>query len=241
MTKSFTRKQLGLAISCALALSVVSGTTRAENTLTEVGYVVSQPDNAVRNSNGGCWRTGTGPAEAMRTDCGGRSVAAPISKAVEPAPQPVAKAVAAPEPDAVAYVAPVAPVRKAERLTLSADTLFDFNKSVLRPAGRVALDKFIADTRDISPETISVVGNTDRIGSERYNQILSEQRAQAVKNYLVSKGIESSRIQTEGKGETQPVTLAGTCSGAKSARVIACLQPDRNVQIEVEGARIAYK
>jgi OOP family OmpA-OmpF porin len=167
-----------------------------------------------------------------------QAVAAPVSKVAEPAPQPVAMAVAAPKPVAVAYVAPV---RAAERLTVSADTLFDFNKSELRPLGRMKLDEFIAKTKGIDPETISVVGHTNRICSESYNQILSEQRATFVKNYLISKGIDPTCIQAEGKGESQLVKLAGTCSGAKSARVIACLQPDRNVEIEVEGASIAYK
>ncbi len=230
MKNSFTRKQIGLAISCAFALGVVSATAGAETISTEVGYVVTQPDTAVRNSSGGCWRTGTGPPESQ-SECGAKAVAAPIVKVAEPVAM-------APEPVAVAYVAPV---RAAEHLTASADTLFDFDKSELRPAGRMKLDEFITKTKGIDPETITVVGHTDRFGSESYNQILSEQRANSVKNYLISKGIDPARIQTEGKGESQPVTLAGECSGAKSTKVIACLQPDRSVEIDVEGASIAYK
>jgi OOP family OmpA-OmpF porin len=143
---------------------------------------------------------------------------------VAPAPAPVA-AVAAPKP-------------VAERVTLDADTLFDFDKSTLRPAGKEALDVFVLGLRDISPEVISAVGHTDRFGTDAYNQHLSDQRAASVKAYLVSKGIDANRVATEGKGESQPVTKSGDCQGAKSTAVIACLQPDRRVDVEVIGNRI---
>ena len=124
-------------------------------------------------------------------------------------------------------------------MTLDADALFDFDKAVLRPAGRAALDDFAGKIKGIDPETIMAVGHTDRFGSEAYNQRLSDQRVEAVKTYLVSKGIEPNRIRTEGKGETQPVTKTGECDGNQSAKVIACLQPDRRVEVEVMGTRIA--
>jgi OOP family OmpA-OmpF porin len=108
----------------------------------------------------------------------------------------------------------------------------------LRPAGQQALDVFAAGLRDISPEVISAVGHTDRFGSDAYNQHLSDQRAASVKAYLISKGIDAGRVATEGKGETQPVTKAGDCLGAKSTAVVACLQPDRRVDVEVIGNRI---
>ena len=82
------------------------------------------------------------------------------------------------------------------------------------------------------------IGHADRIGSERYNQRLSEQRVASVNDYMVSKGVEPNRIYTEGKGETQPVTKAEDCAGPKSTKLIACLQPDRRVDIEVIGTRI---
>ena len=126
----------------------------------------------------------------------------------------------------------------AQKVTIDADTLFDFDKAVLRPACRVALDGFVAQVKDINPEMINAVGHTDRLGSERYNQRLSEQRVEAVKAYMVSKGIEPSRMHTEGKGKSEPVTKAGECEGAKSAKIIACLQPDRRVDIEVVGTRV---
>jgi OOP family OmpA-OmpF porin len=124
-------------------------------------------------------------------------------------------------------------------VTLDADALFDFDKAVLRPAGRAALDDFVGKIKGIDPEMIMAVGHTDRFGSAAYNQRLSEQRVEAVKTYLVGKGIETNRIRTEGKGETQPVTKAGACDGSESAKMIACLQPDRRVEVEVVGTRIA--
>ena len=79
------------------------------------------------------------------------------------------------------------------------------------------------------------VGHADRIGSAAYNQKLSEKRAASVKDYLVKKGIPANRVYTEGKGSKQPVTKPGECKGPKSAKVIACLQPDRRVDIEIIG------
>jgi OOP family OmpA-OmpF porin len=142
------------------------------------------------------------------------------------APAAAAPAAAAPKPDA-------------SKVTLAADALFDFNKADLRPAGREALDDFVNKSKDINPEVITAVGHADRFGSDSYNQNLSERRATAVKNYLLSKGVAENRIQTEGRGETQPITKAGDCLGAKSAKVIACLQPDRRVDIEVVGTQSA--
>ena len=84
-------------------------------------------------------------------------------------------------------------------------------------------------------------GDTDRFGSESYNQLLSEQRAEAVKSYLVGRGIEANRITTEGKGETQPVTSAGQCLGPKNAKVVACLQADRRVDVEVTGRQVTAR
>ena len=89
----------------------------------------------------------------------------------------------------------------------------------------------------IDIETIIDIGHTDRIGSATYNQKLSLRRADSVKAYLVSKGVPANRIFTDGKGKTQPVTKPGECRGPKTRKVIACLQPDRRVEIEVIGTR----
>jgi OOP family OmpA-OmpF porin len=124
-----------------------------------------------------------------------------------------------------------------DKVTVAADALFDFNKATLRPAGKAKLDEVVAMSKQIKLEVIIAVGHTDRIGSDAYNQKLSERRAASVKSYLVSKGVEANRVYTEGKGEKQPVTQPGQCPGGKSAKVIACLQPDRRVDIELIGTK----
>jgi OOP family OmpA-OmpF porin len=86
-------------------------------------------------------------------------------------------------------------------------------------------------------DTIIATGHTDRFGSNAYNQKLSERRAHAVKDYLVSKKVQASRIDAEGKGEMQPMTKAGDCRGARSTNVVACLQPDRRVDVEMKGSK----
>jgi OmpA-OmpF porin, OOP family len=227
MKTFFNRKQTGLAVACALTLGILSGAAFAQNPDGKA-YLHDAEHGVVKSGTGLCWTTGFGPPPAPSAECDPNYVAY------------VAPPVAAPAaPVQVAALTPPAPQPVAEKLTLDADTLFDFDKAVLRPAGRDALDTFVGKLRDISPDTIMAIGYTDRIGSERYNQRLSERRAVAVKTYMVSMGVDAARIYTEGKGEMQPVTKAGDCTGRKSAKVIACLQPDRRVDIEVIGTRIA--
>ena len=227
MKTYFARKQIGTAVMCALAMGVVSGADVAQSNPEHNALVLDQRGGVVKSGYGLCWHSGTGPAPVSTPECDPNYVAPRMAKA-EPAPQQMAAVTPTP-----------APKPAAQRVTLDADTLFDFNKADLRPAGRVALDRFVDQTRDITPEVITAVGHADRFGSESYNQNLSEQRAASVKSYLLSKGIEANRVSAEGRGETQPVTLAGNCLGAKSAMVVACLQGDRRVDVEIIGNRIA--
>jgi OOP family OmpA-OmpF porin len=129
------------------------------------------------------------------------------------------------------------PVRR--RVTFSAESLFGFDQSTVKPEGRAALDKFAADTRGTQFDVISVEGHTDRLGTPAYNQRLSLRRAEAVKAYLVSSGgFAADKVNVVGKGESSPVTQAADCKGNKpTAQLIACLQPDRRVDIEVTGSR----
>jgi outer membrane protein OmpA-like peptidoglycan-associated protein len=152
---------------------------------------------------------------------------------LEPAPAPQVVTVIVPQ------VVEVPVVRAAPVITkysLSADALFDFNKSTIKPAGAAKLDDLIGKLRAMDVTSISDVGHADRIGTQEANQTLSENRAQSVKSYLVHGGIPSGLIAASGRGETQPVTAAGDCLGGATAKVIACLQPDRRVDIEVTGA-----
>jgi OOP family OmpA-OmpF porin len=125
------------------------------------------------------------------------------------------------------------------RVTLSADSLFDFDKSVVKPAGTQALDKLAADLRGIRYDSIQVTGHTDRLGKHDYNMKLSERRAQAVSAYLVqSGGIPAGKISARGVDGANPVTKPGDCKGSKPTPALkACLQPDRRVEVEVTGTR----
>ncbi|WP_310452098.1 OmpA family protein [Sulfuritalea sp.] len=227
MTYALNKKQMAVAISCVLALGLISGAATAQsNNPTKEGYLIDTRNEVVKSGFGLCWHTGYWtPAQAIE-ECDPDLVKKPMAQAPAPAPQQLA-----------AVAPPPAPKPAADRVKLNADTLFDFDKAVLRPAGRDALDDFYNKTRDINPEVITAVGHADRFGSDKYNQNLSERRAMAVKTYLMGKGIADNRIYTEGKGEMQPVTKADECKGPKNAKVIACLQPDRRVEIEVIGTR----
>ncbi|TDI79606.1 MAG: VWA domain-containing protein [Betaproteobacteria bacterium] len=127
-----------------------------------------------------------------------------------------------------------------EKITFSADALFDFDKAVLKSKGKQSLDNLTIKLGGVKYDVIVVVGYTDRIGSEDYNKQLSVRRANAVKSYLVSKGIDANDVFVDGKGEANPIT-GTTCigKGMQTKALIACLQPDRRVEIEIAGAREA--
>jgi OOP family OmpA-OmpF porin len=185
-----------------------------------VGYAIDQRGYVAKSGTGLCWRTGYWTPAMAIEECD---------------PDLVKKAEAAPAPAAPAPAPVAAPKPAAKKVTLSADALFDFDKAVLRDEGKAKLDKLSEDVKGLNLEVIIATGHADRFGTDAYNQKLSEKRAQAVKAYLTDKGIEANRVFAEGKGETQPVTKPGDCKGPKSKKVIACLQPDRRVDIEVIG------
>ena len=149
--------------------------------------------------------------------------------APEPAPAP--KPAPAPEPAPAPKPEPKPepkPKPVAEKITFAADVLFDFDKSVVKPDGKAKLDDLAAKVRGINLEVVIAIGHADSIGSDAYNQKLSVRRAESVKVYLVSKGIEANRIYTEGKGEKQPVADNRTREGRAK---------NRRVEIEVIGTR----
>ena len=170
-----------------------------------------------------CWRNAFWTPATAFPGCDGAIVApAPV-----PAPAPVA---AAPAPAATPAPAPApaAPVTVATKVTYAADAFFDFDKSVVKPEGKAKLDDLVGKIKDINLEVIIAVGHTDAVGSDTYNQKLSVRRSEAVKAYLVSKGIEKNRVYTEGKGEMQPVADNKTAEGRAK---------NRRVEIEVVGTR----
>lgn len=159
---------------------------------------------------------------------------APAPRAEEPPP-----VVEAPEP--VVVVAPPPPVHR--KVVFAADSsagsLFDFNKAVVKPDGKAAIDKFTTELKGADYEVITVTGHTDRIGTHAYNQKLSQRRAEAVKGYMVeSAGIPADKIEAKGVDGSEPVTKPGECKGNKVTPALkACLAPDRRVEVEVNATR----
>ena len=163
-----------------------------------------------------------------------------VAPAPAPAPVPVPMAAApppAPMPAPVVAAAPAPPPR--QRVSFSAESLFAFDQSTLKPEGTAALDGFARQLAGTQFDTIRVEGHTDRLGSDAYNQRLSMRRADAVKSYLVGTArLDGAKITALGKGKSSPVTKPEDCKGAKpSPKLIACLQPDRRVDVEVSGMR----
>jgi OOP family OmpA-OmpF porin len=196
-------------------------------------YVIDGRDVVARSGYGLCWRTGYWTPAAAAADKGGCE----CDKDLLPAGTCDAKVAVAEQPKPAEKVAPptAGPKPQREDVKVAADALFDFNKAVLRPEGKAKLDEVAAKAGAIQLEVVTAVGHTDRIGGDAYNQKLSERRANAVKDYLIGKGISADRIYVEGKGKTQPVTR-DTCKGnAKTKALIECLQPDRRVDITITG------
>jgi OOP family OmpA-OmpF porin len=208
-----------LFASAALVTAAGAQTTRV--TAANGGNTVDNWQNGTselvwkNGTNEYCWRDSFWTPATAAVGCDGAlgPVAAPAAPPVPPAP--------------VAPVAPPAPPI-ASKVTFAADAFFDFDKSVLKPEGRSKLDELVRRIADVNLEVVIAVGHTDSVGTDAYNQRLSVRRAEAVKAYLVSKGVERNRVYTEGKGESQPVADNKTAEGRAK---------NRRVEIEVVGTR----
>ena len=191
-----------------------------------------------RNVDGNVWKNGTReycwrdnfwtPATAL-ADCDGalKPVVAEAPAVAPPAPAPAPVAPPAPAPAAV-----IAPVPSSEKVTYAADAFFDFDKAILKPEAKTKLDDLVSKTKEINLEVIIAVGHTDSVGSDAYNDKLSVKRAESIKTYLTSKGVEANRVYTEGKGKKQPVADNKTAEGRAK---------NRRVEIEVVGTRATGK
>ena len=202
------------------------------------GYVLSAtgtPDNNVVKSaayNGSrglsgnlCYRTGYW-APSMAIEACDPDL---VPKPPPPAPPPPAPPPPAPPP-------PAPPPPAVQKITLASKALFDFDKAVVKPEGKAAIDsEIISKLSQVQKlELVLVTGHTDRIGTQQYNQKLSERRADAVRDYLVSKGVPRDKIETLGMGKTQPVPGV-VCTMTNFKALVACLAPNRRVEIEVKG------
>jgi OmpA-OmpF porin, OOP family len=176
----------------------------------------------IGNASALCWRTANWTPATAAPGCDGAIAAKAAAPAATVAPVAAAPAAAAAKPAAPAAARPAAPAAgaAATKVTYAADAFFAANAAVLKAAGKAKLDDLVGKVKAINLEVIVAVGHTDSKGNDASNQKLSVRRAEAVKAYLVSKGIEKNRVYTEGKGSKQPVADNKTAEGrAKNNRV----------------------
>ncbi len=197
------------------------------------GVVKSGVYNSTAGLSGNlCYRTGYWTPAMATIECDPDLVPKPPAPAPAAAPPPPAPPAPKPAP------AP-APAPQVQKITLASKALFDFDKYALRPEGKTAIDtEIISKLNQVQKlELVLVTGHTDTIGTQQYNQKLSERRADAVRDYLVSKGVPKDKIETLGMGKTQP--LPGVvCKQKNTKELIACLQPLRRVEVEVKGEAV---
>ena len=234
----------------ALSASVVFAQANPANSAYLLSATGAPDNNIVRSGRYGtnnascnlCWRTGFWTPAMAIAECDPDLV----KKAVAPAPAAPAAPVAPPASTApvappTAPVAPPAPpapppAPSVQKITLASKALFDFDKAILKPEGKAVLDReIVSRIKEVQKlELVLVTGHTDRLGSQAYNQKLSERRAAAVAAYLASKGVAKDKIETLGMGKTQPVPGV-VCNQSNRKQLIACLQPHRRVEVEVKG------
>lgn len=228
----------GLLVLGALLMSYPWGSTLAQEKKKVIeAYWTDSRGELVKSGTGLCWRTGYWtPAQAI-VECDPELVKKPEPpKPPEPPPPP-------PKPEPAPLKEEPPPVRLLpQKISFSADALFDFDKAVLRPEAKEMLDELVSTLQGATYDVILAVGHADQIGSDSYNQKLSAQRANSVKDYLVSKGIASDRVYAEGKGESDPIVQVTECPGPKqlsrtNTSLIKCLQPNRRVDVEVTGTK----
>ncbi len=222
----------------AAALAVI-GSTQVTDAAAQgtQGYLTDTRGAVVKSGFNLCWRTGYWSPALAIAECDPDLVPKPAPKpapmkpaAPVPAPRP-AKPAPAPKPVA----APAAPKRCDATVTLQSDQLFAFDKAEVNSAARARLDKDVVGRLAgcARIEAVVIEGHTDRLGSHQYNQKLSERRADNVKKYLVSKGVDANRIETIGMGKTVPAKFCPDDKNRKA--LIECLAPSRRAIVFIKG------
>ncbi|MBP7580776.1 MAG: OmpA family protein [Vogesella sp.] len=213
-----------IKLSALLATLLLTGNAFAANE----GYAVAADTPVVKNGYGECWRLSTTYDKARDglVECGDREAAKPApAPAPKPAPAPV---VVAPKPQTVI-----------KTVSLSAEGLFGFNSAQI-VAGNQQLEALVSSLKaDKLLKSVAVEGHTDYLGSDKYNQALSQKRANAVKDYFVAAGVPADKVTAVGKGESE-AKLTAECTAKKfkkRADLIACLASDRRFDVTVETAK----
>ena len=218
---------IAVRVFVVTALMAAMSDMQAQAADDRAGYLTTTDGRPVTYGSGECVRTGEWRPGMHYQRCDAPSVsaarAAPVTAQVKaPAKRQIPAERAKIRPTPVPF-------------KVAIDTLFDFDRATLKPQGRALLDKFADRMAHTDFQTIDIVGHTDRIGSASYNQRLSERRAQAVRDYLAARGLDSKKLSVEGVGSSETVTAAGQCSGQRGNRLIECLQPDRYAELKVAG------
>ena len=221
------KKALSLLAATGIAMSAASFNVAAQ------GYWTNPSSGGTwKNASGQCWKSVHFTPAMATAECDPDLMPKPApapAPRVAPPPPPAATPAPAPAPaPAPKPEAKPAPTPVAEKVTMAADALFDFDKAVVKSDAKSKLDDLADKIKRVSLEVVIAIGHTDSIGGDAYNQKLSVRRAEAVKSYLVSKGVEPNRVYTEGKGEKQPVASNKTKEGRAK---------NRRVEIEVIGTR----
>jgi OOP family OmpA-OmpF porin len=213
-----------------LATLAMTGMAGADE-INKSGYVTDSRGNIVRGAAGTCWHTGAWTPAMAIEECDPVKKAAPVVAEATPpaAPVPVAKK----KTGFVPY-------------TVQTEALFAYNKSDLSKSGKQRInDEIIGKMKEFpEDEVVVITGYTDRIGSEEYNMKLSQRRADAVKTYMVEQGIDGNRIETAGKGEADPVVSCDNIKGKANRNnkaLIACLQPNRRIVLDMKGQNPVQK
>lgn len=210
--KNLTTLNLALTatlIGAGLLLSMPSSATDTD------GYAADSTHSVVRSNFAECWRTSSWNKDIANVECD------PNLVATAPEPTPVVAA---------------EPRRTVQRFNLASDAYFAFNKAELRAEGMAKLDEMARNIQGKDEPRLQITGYTDRIGTEAYNMKLSQRRAEAVKDYLISKGIESDVIETTAMGPKDPVV---NCEGKTGNALIQCLGPNRRTVVEFSAFEVS--